>query len=93
MEKAFKKRHDNLTVNSDYIHLYLSKIIKFIFIPTYKAFENSRFAHFAFRNIGGFCYGLGEIPFLLFILSSKEPEIYSDAFEYFSLYRFSFIIK
>lgn len=28
-----------------------------------------------------------------FILSSKEPEIYRDALEYFSRYRFSYIIK
>ncbi len=28
-----------------------------------------------------------------FILSSKEPEIYRNTFEYFSRYRFSYIIK
>ncbi|AFZ92281.1 hypothetical protein CRH11_02020 [Bacillus velezensis] len=85
-----------MTVNSDYVHLYLSKIIKFIFTPTYKAFENSGSAHFAFRNIGGFCYCLEKPSMYIsfsFILSSKEPEIYRDAFEYFSRYRFSYIIK
>ncbi|MDP4125186.1 MAG: hypothetical protein Q8917_19175, partial [Bacillota bacterium] len=34
-EKAFKKRHYNWTVESKHKHLYLSKIIKFIFNESY----------------------------------------------------------